>query len=310
MKALISGGAGFIGSHITDEILRRGYSARILDNFSTGRRTNIQHLDGIAEIFEGDLRSYHLVYEAVQGCDVIFHQGALPSVPRSVKDPITTDEVNVLGTLHILQAARDCGVKRVVIASSSSIYGSNPALPKVETMTPQPKSPYAVSKLAGEHYAQVFHQLYGLETVCLRYFNVFGSRQDPTSQYSAVIPKFINAILNKRPITVFGDGSQSRDFTYIDNVVSANLLASETEGIGGAVFNVGLHQQISLNEMIEALFKILNSETEVIYNTERMGDVKHSCADNNKIVECLGFKTVIPFEEGLRRTVESFLKER
>lgn len=308
-KVLVTGGGGFIGSHITDEAVRRGYEVNVLDNFSTGRRQNLQHLAGNINLIEGDLRSYHTVHEAVRGCDAIFHVGALPSVPRSVRDPITTNDVNVDGTLNILNAAKDCGVRRIVQASSSSVYGANPALPKVEDMIPQPKSPYAVSKLTMEHYGSVFYQLYGLEVVSLRYFNVFGPRQDPNSQYSAVIPKFIQAIKEGEQITIHGDGKQSRDFTFVENVVHANFLAAEREGAGGEVFNVGLNTQVSLNEMLALLFEMCGRSTKVIYSEDRIGDVKHSRADNTKIIERLGFMPQVSFEEGLRMTVASFLHE-
>ena len=229
MKFLVTGGAGFIGSNIVEELLKRGYSVRILDNFSTGRRENIKEFLNDIELIEGDIRSYHTVQKAVKGIDVILHQAALPSVPRSINDPITTNEVNVGGTLNILDAAKDAGVKRIVFASSSSVYGDNPVLPKHEGMLPNPLSPYAVSKLTGEHYMRVFNKLYGLETISLRYFNVFGPKQDPNSQYSAVIPKFIKAIKEDRKPIIYGDGMQSRDFTYVANVVEANILAATAD---------------------------------------------------------------------------------
>ncbi len=308
MKVLVTGGGGFIGSHIVDEAIRRGYEVNVLDNFATGRRQNLSHVSDRINLIEGDLRSYHTVHEAVRGCDAVIHVGALPSVPRSVRDPITTNDVNVDGTLNILNAARDCGVQRIVQASSSSVYGANPALPKVETMSPQPKSPYAVSKLTAEYYASVFHQLYGLNVVSLRYFNVFGPRQDPNSQYSAVIPKFIQAIMNGDPITIHGDGRQSRDFTFVQNVVHANFLAIESSNVGGEVFNVGLNGQVSLNEMLALLFELCGRSTRIHYTEDRIGDVKHSRADNSKIIDKLGFSAQVSFEDGLRMTVESFLK--
>lgn len=219
LNFLVTGGAGFIGSNIVEELLKRGYTVRVLDNFSTGKRENLKQFNKDIELIEGDIRSYHIVQQAVKGIDVILHQAALPSVPRSIKDPITSNEVNVVGTLNILEAAKDAGVKRVVYASSSSVYGDNPELPKHEKMMPNPLSPYAVSKLAGEKYCNVYSRLYGIETVALRYFNVFGPKQDPNSQYSAVIPLFIKAIMNDKQPTIFGDGTQSRDFTYVANVV-------------------------------------------------------------------------------------------
>ena len=222
---LVTGGAGFIGSHLVEELVRRGEQVRVLDNFSTGKRENLTPFLGEIELIEGDMRSYHIVREAVQGTDYVLHQGALPSVPRSINDPITTNEVNVGGTLNILDAARDAGVKRVVYASSSSVYGANKALPKQEEMMPQPISPYAVAKLTGEKYCHVFSRTYGLETVALRYFNVFGPRQDPESAYAAFIPKFIVGMMEGQALVIDGDGSQSRDFTYVSNVVRGNLLA-------------------------------------------------------------------------------------
>lgn len=227
MKVLVTGGAGFIGSNIVEELLKRNYPVRVLDNFSTGKRENLSEFMNDIELIEGDICSYHIVFEAVKEVDIILHQAALPSVPRSIKDPIATNEVNVVGTLNILEAAKNAGVKRIVYASSSSVYGDNPELPKHEGMTPNPLSPYAVSKLAGEHYCKVFSKLYGLETVILRYFNVFGPRQDPNSQYSAVIPKFLKFMSNDQPPTIYGDGTQSRDFTYVANVVEANILAAK-----------------------------------------------------------------------------------
>jgi nucleoside-diphosphate-sugar epimerase len=307
MKVLVTGGGGFIGSHIVDMALNSGYEVNILDNFSTGRRQNIEHVKSDVNLYEGDLRSYHTVHEAVRGCDVIFHLGALPSVPRSVRDPITSNQVNVDGTLNVLNAAKDCGVRKIIQASSSSVYGANPALPKVETMLPQPKSPYAVSKLTMEHYASVFHQLYGLEVVSLRYFNVFGPRQDPNSQYSAVIPKFIDAIKAGREILIHGDGKQSRDFTFVENVVHANFLAAGSSNGGGQVYNVGLNNQVSLNQMLALLFEMCGRDTKVIYTEERIGDVKHSRADNTKIIEDFGFTPQVSFEDGLRKTVQSYL---
>ena len=219
LNFLVTGGAGFIGSNIVEELLKRGYKVRVLDNFSTGKRENLKQFNKDIELIEGDIRSYHIVQQAVKGIDVILHQAALPSVPRSIKDPITSNEVNVVGTLNILEAAKDAGVKRVVYASSSSVYGDNPELPKHEKMMPNPLSPYAVSKLAGEKYCNVYSRLYGIETVGLRYFNVFGPKQDPNSQYSAVIPLFIKAIMNDKQPIIFGDGTQSRDFTHVANVV-------------------------------------------------------------------------------------------
>jgi len=303
---LVTGGAGFIGSNIVEELLKRGDRVRILDNFSTGKRENLlQFLDKV-ELVEGDIRSYHIVRAAVEGVDYILHQAALPSVPRSINDPLTTNEVNVVGTLNILNAAKDVGVKRIVYASSSSIYGDLETMPKTEDMLPKPLSPYAVSKLAGEKYCQVFTRLYGLETVGLRYFNVFGPHQDPSSQYSAVIPKFIKMIKDGQSPTVYGDGEQSRDFTFVQNVVHANLLACEEglEELSGEVFNIAYGKRVTINNLVEHLNSILQTDVKPIYADPRPGDVKHSLANIGKARQFLGYEPEIDFEEGLRRTIE------
>jgi UDP-glucose 4-epimerase len=303
MTCLVTGGAGFIGSNLVKALLDRGDSVRVLDNFSTGKRENLGPFESRVELIEGDLRSYHIVHEAVRGIDVIFHQGALPSVPRSINDPITTNQVNVEGTLNLLDAAKDAGVRRLVYASSSSIYGNNPELPKHEDMTPLPISPYAVAKMAGEKYCQAFTRTYGLETVCLRYFNVFGIGQDPKSQYSAVIPLFITAFLDGRRITVHGDGEQSRDFSYIENVIRANLLAAEADGAAGEVFNIACGQRTSLNQIIQHLREITGLDVEVERIPERAGDVKHSLADIGKAEAILRYHPKVSVEEGLGRSV-------
>lgn len=306
-KYLISGGGGFIGSNIAEKLVEAGHTVRILDNFSTGKRENLSALNGKIELLEGDIRSYHIVNEAVDGIDYVLHQAALPSVPRSIKDPMTTNEVNIVGTLNMLQASRDAGVKRFVFASSSSIYGDSETLPKEESMIPNPKSPYAVSKLTGEYYCRVFHKIYGLQTIALRYFNVFGPKQDPSSQYSAVIPKFITSIKNGKPIIVYGDGEQTRDFTFIDNVISANILASTaSDNACGMAFNVACNQRISLNEMIELLFRFVGRKTEVIYNDARPGDVKHSLADIAMISKYLSYNVITDTETGLKRIIDSY----
>ncbi|HFE63094.1 MAG TPA: SDR family oxidoreductase [Caldithrix sp.] len=304
MKYLVTGGAGFIGSNIVYELLKRGHTVRVLDNFATGRRENIAPVLDQIELLEGDLRSYHIVRDAVDGIDFILHQGALPSVPRSIKDPITSNQVNVSGTLNILDAAQDAGVKRVVFASSSSIYGDSERLPKQEEMLPNPLSPYAVSKLAGEKYCQVFAKIYNLHTVALRYFNVFGPRQDPNSQYSAVIPKFIKAILRDKQPTIYGDGEQSRDFTFVNNVVEANILATETDFSPGMVFNCACHQRITLNYLVEKINQLMEKNIKAVYTDPRPGDVKHSFADIERIKTHLGYEAKILFEEGLKRTIE------
>jgi nucleoside-diphosphate-sugar epimerase len=300
---LVTGGAGFIGSNIVEALVSRGEKVRVLDNFSTGKRENLSLLMDKIELVEGDIRSYHLVRQAVEGVDHVLHQAALPSVPRSVKDPITTSEVNVSGTLNILEAARDEGVERVVYASSSSIYGDLETLPKTEDMLPKPLSPYAVSKLAGEKYCQVFTQIYGLKTISLRYFNVFGPKQDPTSQYAAVIPKFISAIRDGKNPVVFGDGEQSRDFTYVENVVHANLLAcgERSAEFSGEVFNIACGKRITINQMIEFINHSLGKHVKPSYAKPRTGDVKHSLANIGKAQQLLGYGVQVEFQEGLKR---------
>lgn len=306
MKALVTGGGGFIGSHLAEHLLRGGHDVRILDNFSTGRRDNLVHLKGALDVVEGDIQSYERVHNAVRGCDVVFHQAALPSVPRSIQDPLTSNGCNVIGTLNVLLAARDEDVSRVVFASSSSVYGANPTLPKVETLATAPFSPYAVAKLAGEGYCRSFHEVYGLPTVALRYFNVFGPRQDPLSQYSAVIPKFITALLDGRSPLIYGDGTQSRDFTYVDNVVQANLLAAEADGVAGETFNIACGDRFTLNELLAELSELTGSDRVAEYGPARPGDVPHSQADISKARDRLGFEPGVSFREGLSRTVAHF----
>jgi UDP-glucose 4-epimerase len=307
---LVTGGAGFIGSHIVEEMLRRGERVRAFDNFSTGRRENLTFDDARIvshenlEVIEGDIRDTSAVNAATAGVDFVLHQAALPSVPRSILDPLTTNEVNVTGTLNVLVAARDANVKRVVYASSSSVYGNSPTLPKHEGMQTQPLSPYAVSKLAGERYCIAFHQVYGLPTVCIRYFNVFGHRQDPTSQYSAVIPKFITAMLQGVSPTIYGDGLQSRDFTHVANVVRANLLACEREEAIGAVMNVACGERYTLLDLHSALQQTIGTDVPPIFAAERAGDVKHSMAAIEVAREKLGYAPIVNWKEGLRRTVE------
>ena len=300
---LVTGGAGFIGSHLVEELVKRGEQVRVLDNFSTGKRENLSDLQEKIELVEGDIRSYHIVREVVQGVDFVLHQGALPSVPRSINDPITTNEVNVGGTLNILDAARDAGVKRVVYASSSSVYGANKALPKREDMIPQPISPYAVAKLTGEKYCHVFSRTYGLETVALRYFNVFGPRQDPQSQYSAVIPRFIVGMMEGQELTIHGDGTQSRDFTYVSNVVEANLLAVHAEGVSGEAFNLACGASMSLNEVVEKIAQTLDCEGNIVYGPPRSGDVARSQADISRAGKYLGYEPLVEAREGLERVV-------
>ena len=310
MQCLVTGGAGFIGSNLIKALLDRGDEVSVLDNFSTGKRENLGSFQNRIKVIEGDLRSYHIVLEAARGVEVIFHQGALPSVPRSINDPITTNQVSVEGTLNILDAAKDTGVRRVVYASSSSIYGQNARLPKREDMTPAPISPYAVAKLAGENYCQVFTRTYGLETVCLRYFNVFGPKQDPRSEYSAVIPLFVTAFLDGGRITVYGDGEQSRDFTHVDNVVQANLLAAEAADAAGEVLNVACGEQTSLNQMLDALRRLSKVDVEVVYEQQRAGDVKHSLADIERARKVLGYTPKVFAEEGLEKSLEWYRTAR
>ncbi len=304
---LVTGGAGFIGSNIVAELAKRGERVRVLDNFSTGRRKNIAPLREQIEVIEGDLRDLSTVSEAVEDVDYVLHQGALPSVQRSIDAPLATHAANATGTLNLLIAARDKGVRRVVYASSSSIYGDSPTLPKREDMVPAPKSPYAVSKLAGEQYCRAFAEVFRLETVCLRYFNVFGPRQDPASQYSAVIPLFITAMLRGEAPTIYGDGEQSRDFTYVANVVEANLLALTAPGEAvGRVFNVACGERYTLLDLIAVLKEILDTDIEPIHAAPRPGDVRHSLADVGAAQEILGYEPKVDFREGLRRTVRWF----
>ncbi|GIV17802.1 MAG: epimerase [Armatimonadota bacterium] len=309
MRILVTGGAGFIGSHIVEKLVGLGHEVIVLDDLSTGREENIAHLQDSVTFIKGSITARALLSRLMEGVQVVFHQAALGSVPRSVEDPATTHEVNITGTFNVLLAARDAGVKRVVYAASSSAYGDTPTLPKVETMLPNPLSPYAVSKLVGEYYCQVFTRVYGLETVSLRYFNVFGPRQNPHSQYAAVIPKFITAALKGEPLTVFGDGEQSRDFTYIDNVVQANLLAMESPHAVGKVYNVACGGRYTLNELIRQLETIFGRKLEVQYLPPRAGDVKHSEASIAEAQRDLGYRVLVSFEEGLRRTVQWYREQ-
>ncbi|MBN8568771.1 MAG: SDR family oxidoreductase [Ignavibacteria bacterium] len=306
MKFLVTGGAGFIGSNIVGELLKRNYEVKVLDNFSTGKRENLAEYGNNIELIEGDIRSYHIVKDAVAGVDVILHQAALPSVPRSINDPITSNEVNVTGTLNILEAARKNNVQKIVFASSSSVYGDNPKLPKDESMIPNPLSPYAVSKLSGEKYCSVFTRIYGLKTIALRYFNVFGPRQDPNSQYSAVIPKFIKAIMAGESPVIFGDGEQSRDFTFVRNVIEGNILAATTDCESGIAMNCACHGRITLNELVTNINEILGKDVKPVYKEPRAGDIKHSFADIDLAGKNLHYKPLVEFKEGLKITIESF----
>jgi UDP-glucose 4-epimerase len=303
---LVTGGAGFIGSHICERLLNEGYGVRVLDNFSNGKEENLSQFRDQVEVIRGDVRDTQTVAEAMKDVYVVFHEAALGSVPRSVADPVSTHESNITGTLNVLLAARDAGVRRVVFASSSSVYGETLELPKHEGITPQPLSPYALSKLAGEHYISVFNHVYGFEAVSLRYFNIFGPRQDPQSEYAAVIPKFVTALLSgNRPI-VFGDGGQSRDFTYVENVVEANLLASEADGIAGKAFNVACGGRYTLLDLLDRIKQALGTDIEPVHEPARAGDVRDSQAAIDAASEAFGYSIKVDFDEGLRRTVEWF----
>jgi UDP-glucose 4-epimerase len=307
VKVLVTGGGGFIGSNLVRALLERGDDVRVLDNFATGLRTNLDGLD--VEIVEGELRSYERVHNAVRGTEIVFHLGALGSVPRSVQDPLTSGAVNVEGTLNVMLAARDEGIRRVVYASSSSIYGDQAELPLREAMAADPISPYGVAKLAAERYCVSFSRVYhSFETVVLRYFNVFGPRQSPSSQYAAVVPLFITAIAAGEPVTIFDDGEQSRDFTYVDNVVAANLLAADAEGASGRIFNISAGTPVTVNELAEAIGRLLDKPVERRYLPPRAGDLRNSWADVSESRRVLGFEPTIPLEEGLSRTA-AFLLE-
>jgi UDP-glucose 4-epimerase len=307
VKVLVTGGGGFIGSNLARALVDRGDDVCILDNFSTGNRANLAELTGNVEVVEGELRSYERVHAATRGVEVVFHQGALPSVPRSVQDPLTTSAVNVEGTLNVLLAARDEGVRRIVFASSSSVYGNSGELPRVETANPDPISPYGVSKLAAERYCVSFSRVYELETVALRYFNVFGPNQDPTSQYSAVIPRFVTAIAGGRPVPIYGDGDQRRDFTYVDNVIEANLLAAEAERANGAVLNIATGRSTSVNQLAEVIGRLLDRLVEREEHPPRPGDVRDSWADIDRAQKVLGWEPRVSLEAGLRLAADAFL---
>ncbi len=304
-KFLITGGAGFIGSNIADELLRQGAKVVILDNFLTGFRENLEEIRGDFDFIEGDINDERKLKQAIEGVETVFHQAALPSVPRSVENPQETHQACVNGTFNLLLQAKENNVRRVIYAASSSAYGDQKALPKVETMLPEPLSPYAAAKLMGEYYCQVFSRVYNVETICLRYFNVFGPRQNPASQYSGVISRFIDALMSGKTPVIFGDGEQSRDFTFIANVVDANVKAAQTTQGIGTVMNAANGERISLNELLEVLKKITAQETvSAEYQPERKGDVKHSQADNRRAVECLGYEKGVGLEEGLRKTID------
>jgi nucleoside-diphosphate-sugar epimerase len=309
MQVLVTGGGGFIGSHLAAHLLERGYRVRVLDNFATGRRENLFALAGEVEVVEGDIQSYERVNKAVAGCEIVFHQAALPSVPRSVQDPLTSNATNVIGTLNVLLAARDHEVRRVICASSSSVYGTNTEMPKREDGPAVPISPYATAKLAGEGYARSMHLVYGLDTVALRYFNVFGPRQDPTSQYAAVIPNFISALMAGRRPVIFGDGEQSRDFTYVANIVQANMIAIDAQGAAGRVYNVACGERVTLNRLVSELRYLLGSDLEPDYAPARPADIRHSLADLSRARSELGYEPAVLLREGLERTIQHFREE-
>jgi UDP-glucose 4-epimerase len=304
-RVLVTGGGGFIGSNLVRALLERGDDVRILDNFATGNRANLAALD--VEVVEGELRSYERVHTAVRGSETVYHLGALGSVPRSVQDPLTSSAVNIEGTLNVLLAARDEGVRRVVFSSSSSIYGVSNPLPLQETMPPDPISPYAVAKLAAERYCISFSRVYDLEAVVLRYFNVFGPRQDPLSQYAAVVPLFINAIAGGEPVTIFGNGEQSRDFTFVGNVVDATAAAGTAPEANGRIMNVAASSPASVNELADTIGAIVGKPVEKQYAPPRTGDILDSYADISEARKLLGFEPTIGLEEGLRITVEHFV---
>jgi len=309
-SCLVTGGAGFIGSALARALLARGDRVRVLDNFFSGKRANLAEVSTDIELVEADIRDEAALARALTGVELVFHQAAIPSVPRSLADPIASHDANATGTLKVLAAAHKAGVRRVVYAASSSAYGDTPTLPKVETMRPMPLSPYAVSKLAGEHYCQVYAGAFGLETVSLRYFNVFGPRQDPRSEYAAVIPRFVTAALGGQGVTIYGDGTQSRDFCFIDNTVEANLAAASAPGVSGQLFNVACGAATSLNDVVRLVAEIVGHAVPITYAPGRVGDVKHSLADVTAARTRLGYRGAISFAEGLQRTVAWYAARR
>jgi len=303
-KFLVTGGAGFIGSNICKELISQGCFVRVVDNLLTGKKSNLASIIDKIDFIQADMGDAEVAQSATKDIDVVLHQGALASVPRSVDDPAATHRHCVDATFTLLLAARDAGIKRFVYAASSSAYGDTPTLPKVETMTPMPLSPYAAAKLVGEYYCSVFYQVFGLETISLRYFNVFGPHQDPASQYAAAIPAFVTAILKDKPPTIYGDGEQSRDFTYIDNVVEANLLAARAKHTAGEFLNIACGQAITVNEIIDYVNDLLGKSIKPIYTDPRPGDVKHSLADITLAEKTIGYKPTIPFREGLQLAID------
>ena len=310
-NVLVTGGAGFIGSNLAEELIKQGAKVKILDSLITGFRENLEEIKGDFEFIEGDLNDEKSIKHATENVEIVFHQAALPSVPRSVDNPLETHEACINGTFNLLLKSKEAGVRRVVYAASSSAYGDQPISPKHEEMRPDPLSPYAVAKLVGEYYAQVFYRTYGLETLCLRYFNVFGPRQNPSSQYSGVISRFVDALSKGESPVIYGDGEQTRDFTYVANVVKANLSAAQTDKGIGEVMNVANGEAISLNQLFKVLQGLLERpDIKVNYEAPRIGDIIHSLADNSRAVECLSYEKLIDLEDGLSKTIEWWQKSR
>jgi UDP-glucose 4-epimerase len=309
IHCLVTGGAGFIGSHIVRRLVKQGYAVRVVDNLSTGAESRLSDIRRSIEFIKADLAEPGVCDDVVSGIQYVLHQAAVPSVPRSIREPLSTHRSNVTATLNLLESCRKNNVRRLIYASSSSIYGDTEVLPKREEMAPNPLSPYALQKFVSERYCQLYKQLFNLESVCLRYFNIFGPFQDPNSEYSAVIPKFIRKLLGREPLTVFGDGEQSRDFTYVENVVEANLRALEAAEAQGKVLNIGCGERITLNRLIRSLEEILGIHATVNYVPPRAGDVRHSLADISQAKNILGYSPLVGVEEGLRRTVEAMRAE-
>lgn len=305
-KFLVTGGAGFIGSNMVEELLKRGYFVRVVDNYLTGKKENVSEFSKDIELIEGDIRDINMLMRSTKGIDYVIHLAALGSVPRSIKDPATTHEINADGTLNILLASQKARVRKVIYSSSSSVYGDSPTLLKKESFTPNPKSPYAVSKLTGEYYCCVFRDVYGLETVSLRYFNVYGKKQDPDSHYAAVVPKFIKAFKNNRRPQIYGDGHQSRDFTFIEDCIEATIKAVFSENSGGQIINISYGQRVTVNELFNLIKKITGKNIEPIYSDSRPGDIRHSLAFIEKAEDLLGYKPSFPIKRGLKKTIEHY----
>lgn len=307
---LVTGGSGFIGCNIVRELIKdKNNKVRIIDNFSTGNKENLNDIISDIELIEGDIKDKKLVDECVNGVDYILHQAAIPSVQKSIADPLSSMDINIMGTINLLLSSKKYNIKKFVFASSSSIYGDSYILPKTENLNSNPLSPYALSKYTGEKTCQIFSKIYNINTICLRYFNVFGPYQNPNSEYSAVIPIFINSFISDKDIIIYGDGNQSRDFTYVNNVVNANILACKSDINDGSIFNIGCNQQISLNEIIEKLKNIFNKNINILYKDERIGDVKHSLADIEKTKKYLNYIPSILFDKGLKTTVDWYLNK-